>query len=217
VTTQYLARLFDAVDVDHVVTMDVHNLAAYQNAFRRATTDHLEAMKLFVEHFASEHAGQELVVASPDAGGVKRAELFREALSIRTGRQLGSAFMEKQRSGGVVSGRALVGDVRGKSVIILDDLISSGTTLSRAAAACSAAGAARVVAAATHGMFTADAQRVLGESALERIVVTDTVPPFRLSPAFTERKIVLLDTAPLFAEAVKRIHEGGSLVELLAV
>jgi ribose-phosphate pyrophosphokinase len=215
VTTRYVARLFEAVGADHVVTMDVHNLAAFQNAFHRATTDHLEAMKLFVEHFASQFAGHDIVVASPDVGGVKRAELFREALSNRTGRPMGSAFMEKQRSAGVVSGKSLVGDVQGKSIIIIDDLISSGTTLSRAAAACRAAGAASVVAAATHGMLIGDAEKVLGESALEKIVVTDTVAPLRLSQAFIQRKLVLLDTAPLFAEAIKRMHEGRSLVELL--
>jgi ribose-phosphate pyrophosphokinase len=216
-TTRYVAQLIEAVGVDHLVTMDVHNLAAFQNAFRRTTTDHLEAMQFFVDYFASQSAEQDLVVASPDVGGVKRAELFREALSKQAGREIRSAFLEKQRSGGVVSGRTLIGEVEGKSVVVIDDLISSGTTLSRAARACHAAGATRVQSAATHGIFIGEAEQILGDPALDKIVVTDTVPPFRPSPAFVAQKLVVLDTAPFFAEAIKRIYEGGSIADLLEV
>jgi ribose-phosphate pyrophosphokinase len=214
VTTRYVAALFEAVGIDRIIVMDVHNLVAYQNAFR-CRTDHLEARPLFVEHFASFLDQEELVVLSPDAGGVKRAELFRQHLERVLRKDIPSAFMEKQRSAGVVSGKTLVGAVEGRTVIVVDDLISTGTTLSRAAKACHELGATRVFAAATHGIFVGDANRVLADPALESVVITDTIPPFRLDPKVASEKIRVLDATALFAEAIERIHGGGSIVELL--
>jgi ribose-phosphate pyrophosphokinase len=123
--------------------------------------------------------------------------------------------MEKTRSAGVVAGETVVGDVGDATVVILDDLISTGTTMVRAAGACRELGAQRVLAAATHGLFVGDAEKVIGEGALEKVVITDSVPPFRLDPQLLRSKIVVLEAAPLFAEAIGRIHAGGSIVELL--
>jgi ribose-phosphate pyrophosphokinase len=215
VTTRYVARLFEAVETDRVVTLDVHNLAAFENAFR-CRIDHLGAQGLFVDYFAPLVGSDEVVVVSPDVGGVKRAEQFRQSLAQRLQREPGSAFLEKYRSAGIVSGEAVVGDVGGRVAIIIDDLISTGGTLRRAAQACAAHGAARVYAAATHGVFVGDAARLLTEPALERLVVTDTIPPFRVEPDLAHKKLTVLETAPLFAEAIGRIHSGGSIVELLA-
>ncbi|HLE68119.1 MAG TPA: ribose-phosphate pyrophosphokinase [Vicinamibacteria bacterium] len=216
VTTRYLAALFEAVGIDRILVMDVHNPAAYQNAFR-CRSDHLEARPIFVRYFASlaEIGKGELVVLSPDAGGVKRAESFRQHLERVLGTGIRNAFMEKQRSGGVVSGETLVGAVEGRTVIVIDDLISTGTTLLRAAQACRKLGARKVFAAATHGIFVGDSNRVLAEPAVDEILVTNTVPPFRLDPKLLEEKVRVLDAAELFAEAITRIHGGGSLVELL--
>jgi len=216
VTTRYVAALFEAVGIDRILVMDVHNPAAYQNAFR-CRSDHLEARPIFVRYFASlaEIGKGELVVLSPDAGGVKRAESFRQHLERVLGTGIRNAFMEKQRSGGVVSGETLVGAVEGRTVIVIDDLISTGTTLLRAAQACRKLGARKVFAAATHGIFVGDANRVLAEPAVDEIVVTNTVPPFRLDPGLLEGKVRVLDAAGLFAQAIARIHDGGSLVELL--
>jgi ribose-phosphate pyrophosphokinase len=214
VSTRYLATLLETVGADRVVTLDVHNLAAYENAFR-VRAEHLEARRLFVDHFSALLASEDAAVVSPDVGGVKRAEAFREALERRLKRPVARAFMEKQRSAGVVSGERLVGEVAGRVVIIIDDLISSGTTLARAAAACG--GARKIYAAASHGLFAQKAGEVLGASAIERLVVTDTVPPFRLTAGAARDKLTVLSTAPLFAEAICRMHSGGSLVELLEV
>lgn len=215
VTTRYVAQLFEAVGVDHVVTMDVHNLAAFQNAFR-CRTDHLEARPLFVNYFAAQAGGAAPVVVSPDAGGFKRAERFREALSEALDERLPMAFMEKHRSGGVVSGRTLVGTVAGRPAIILDDLISTGTTMARTAEACREAGASRVYAAATHGLFVGKADEVVANPALDRVVVTNTIPPFRLDPELVARKLVVLDAAPLVAQAIGCLHRGDSVEKLLA-
>ena len=122
VTTRYVAALFEAVGTDAMVTLDVHNLAAFQNAFR-CQTEHLESHTLFVEHFAPILRDTDVVVVSPDAGGIKRAEQLRQLLSRVLGKPVGAAFAEKYRSLGVVSGDMVVGDVKGKSALIIDDLI----------------------------------------------------------------------------------------------
>jgi len=214
VSSRYVAQLFEAVGTDRMVTLDVHNPAAYQNAFR-IPAEHLEARGLFVAWFAARLRDEPIVVVSPDAGGIKRAEAFRDSLSRALGRPVAAAFMEKRRSEGVVSGGAVVGDVGGRTALILDDLISTGTTLARAAAACKTLGASRVIAAASHGVFVGAAGTVLADPALEKVLVTDTIPPFRLPPALLGSRVEVLESAPLFAEAIRRLHSGGSLVELL--
>ena len=214
VTTRYVAQIFEAVGIDRMVTLDVHNLAAYQNAFR-CRTDHLEATLLFVEHFAPACSREDFVVVSPDIGGVKRAEHFRGLLSARSGRDITIGFMEKKRSGGVVTGDVLSADVEGRTVIVFDDLISSGTTMQRTAIACKDAGAHRVYAVATHGLFVRDAPEVFAHHSIDQVVVTDVVPPFRLPTALVEEKVTVLDATPLLAGAIERISTGGSIVALL--
>lgn len=214
VITRYVARLMEAMEVDRVVTLDVHNLAAFENAFR-CRIDHLEARKLFVDALVPRIGQDDVAVVSPDVGGAKRAEALRLALERRLARDAGSAFLEKFRSAGKVTGEAVVGDVAGKVAVIVDDLISTGGTIARAVRACRERGAKRIYAVATHGVFVGDAARVLAIGDLERLIVTDTIPPFRLPADFVREKMVVLESAPLFAEAIRRIHEGGSLVELL--
>ncbi|HJV26760.1 MAG TPA: ribose-phosphate pyrophosphokinase [Aromatoleum sp.] len=214
IATRYVAGLFEAVGTDRVVALDVHNLAAFQNAFR-CRTDHLEANPLFVRHFASQLQGEDVVVVSPDAGGVKRAERFRRGISAALGRDASLAFMEKHRAGGVMRGGAIVGEVAGKSAVIIDDLISTGSTMLHAAKVCREQGARAVHAAATHGVFSSKAEAVLADPALAQIVVTNSIPPFRLSPALVQSKLVILDIAPLIASAIAAIHDDGSITALL--
>lgn len=214
VTTRYVARMFEAVGTDRIVTLDVHNLAAFENAFR-CVTEHLRADGLFVQHFAPLVGSGEAVVVAPDAGGIKRADRFRQRLAAALGRPVAAAFAEKHRSGGVLSGELIVGDVQGRCAIILDDLIGTGSTIARTVKACRSLGAESVYAAATHGLFVGDAAQLLADDALTGIVVTDSVPPFRLGGGRAGAKLTVLSSAPLFAEAIRRIHEGGSIVELL--
>ena len=214
VTLRYVASLFEAVGVDRVVTVDVHNVPAFQNAFR-CGTDHLEAKTLLLRHLQGTLADRDVAVVSPDVGGIKRADRFRDALSRRIGGNVSTAFMDKQRSEGVVRGDVLVGPVAGRIALLVDDLIGTGTTIRGASRACIAAGAREVHVAATHGLFVAGAAEVVADTAITRIVVTNTVPPFRLPPDLVERKLELVDIAPFLAESIRRIHQGGSLVELL--
>jgi ribose-phosphate pyrophosphokinase len=214
VTTRYVAGLFEAIGTDRVVTIDVHNLAAYQNAFR-CRTEHLQANGLFVDHFAALLRGQDVVVVAPDAGGIKRADRFRQRLGAALGRSVAAAFAEKHRSEGVVSGELIVGDVQGRSAIIVDDIIGSGATIARTVKACRSLGATSVHAVASHGLFVGDAPQVLADDALNSIVVTDSVPPFRLGQGKARDKLVVVSSTRLFADAIANIHSGGSIVQLL--
>ena len=213
VTIRYVATLLEAIGTDQVVVLDVHNSAAFDNAFRRPAVN-LEARKLFARHFADRLPGEEICAMSPDIGGVKRVNRFQEALQAESGRPIATAFMEKYRSAGVVSGEKVMGEVEGKAVIIFDDLISTGTTMLRAAKACRSLGARRVCAAASHGLFTGDASAVVTDPLFDEVAVTSAVPPFRLTQAARER-LSVVDVAPLFAEAIQRLHTGGSIVDLL--
>jgi ribose-phosphate pyrophosphokinase len=152
IITRYVATMFEAVAIDRVIALEVHNVAAFENAFR-CPTWHIDSAPLLAAHFAPLLRGETVVAVSPDTGGAKRAEQFRQAMEQLTREDVGSAYMEKFRSGGVVSGAVLAGDVRGKVAVIVDDLISTGGTLVRAAHACRAAGATRIFAAAAHGLF----------------------------------------------------------------
>jgi ribose-phosphate pyrophosphokinase len=214
VNSRYVATLFEAAGASRVVTLDVHNPAAFQNAFR-CRTEHLEARALYARHFASLLGSEDPVVVSPDVGGAKRAERLRANLAAALGRPVGNAFVEKYRSGGVVSGEAVVGDVGDKVALIVDDLISTGGTVARAARACRSRGARAVHVVATHALFSGEALATLGDPALDRIVVTNSAWPFRLDAGVLGEKLVVLDVSPLVAEAIRRLHEGGSIVDLV--
>lgn len=174
----------------------------------RCGAENLEADVLFGAQFASLLDGGEVSVVAPDMGGMKRAEQFRSGLAQALARPVGTAFVEKCRSGGTVSGGVLVAEVGGRDVLIIDDLTASGTTLVRAASACRAHGARRAFAAATHGLFLGDAPAVLAAGGLDATAVTDTVPPFRLEDAAVQVRVSVLGCADLFAAAVARIHGG---------
>ena len=213
VTTRYIASMFEAVGTDCVVTLEVHNPVAFENAFRcRAIS--LTATPLFVDYVRA-LKDEKFTVVSPDPGGAKRAELFRGALEEVLGSPVGKAFADKHRSAGVVSGDLFVGDVAGTTALVIDDLISTGGTLLRAARAARAAGARRVIALVTHGLFMSGAVEVLADPAIERLVITDAVPPFRLATRAALDKVDVLPAAPLVAEVIRRLEEGTALADLL--
>ncbi len=226
VTMRYVAQLFEAMGTDALLALEVHNPAAFQNAFR-CPTEQLDSAGLFARHIADQIAGKitdqiadkpspvDVAVVSPDAGGVKRAALFRDRLSQALGRPVSMGFVEKYRSEGALSGELLVGDVKGRQVLLFDDLISSGQTLLRAAAACRAHGAASVWAAAAHGLFNVDALQRLGAGPIDRIFVSDSVAIAGLENTPLETKLDVVSCAVMLGEAIRRSHEGGSIVELM--
>jgi ribose-phosphate pyrophosphokinase len=213
VTTRYIAGMFESVGTDCVVTLEVHNPVAFENAFRCRTVA-LTGTPLFVE-YAKSLSDDKLSVISPDAGGMKRAELLREALEAALGRPVGKGLAEKHRSAGVVSGDLFIGDVAGATALIVDDLISTGNTLLRAARSARMAGAKRVIALVTHGLFMQGAADVVADPAIDQLVVTDAVPAFRLDHPAANKKLVILPAAPLLAESIRRLHEERSLTDLL--
>jgi ribose-phosphate pyrophosphokinase len=214
VTTRYVASLFEAVGTDVIVTLEVHNPAAFENAFRCPAIA-LTAAPLFVDYCRALSSGASLCVVSPDPGGVKRAELFREALEAAIGRPVGKGFAEKHRSAGVVTGDLFVGDVAGATALVIDDLISTGGTLVRAARAARQGGARQVIALVTHGLFMSGAAAAIADPAVDRLVVTDTVPPFRLGADAPRDKIDTVHAAPLLAETIRRLHDGRALTDLM--
>jgi len=214
VTTRYVAGLFESVGTNSVATLEVHNPAAFENAFRCRTVA-LTGTPIFTDYIKKNLADEKLSVISPDAGGMKRAELLRETLEATLGRPIGKGLAEKYRSAGVVSGDLFVGEVAGTTALIVDDLISTGGTLLRAARSARAAGARRVLALVTHGLFMPGAAEVIADPALDRVVVTDAVPAFRLDHPESNKKLVVLPAAPLLAEAIRRLHEKRSLTDLI--
>ena len=207
IITRYVAAMFEAVRIDRLIALEVHNVAAFENAFR-CPTWHIESAPLLAAHFAPLLRGKQVVAVSPDAGGAKRAEQFRQALEQLTRDDVGSAYMEKFRSGGVVSGALLTGDVRGRVAVIIDDLISTGGTLVRAAQACRAAGATQVFAAAAHGLFIDGATELFATPAIDGITVANTVPAFRVNAAVAAQRLTTLDISDAVARAIAACHDG---------
>jgi len=215
VITRYVAAMFEAVGTDAVVALEVHNPTAFENAFRCRTVA-LPATPIFVEHVKSLGL-TELSVVSPDAGGAKRADLLRQALEQALGRTVESGLAEKHRSQGVISGDLFAGDVKGKTALIVDDMISSGATLSRTAQAAKRAGAERVLALVAHGLFMQGSEEAVLHPAIDGLIVTDSIPPLRVKRGAMADKITTLSCAPLLAETVRRLHENLGFSDLLVV
>jgi ribose-phosphate pyrophosphokinase len=219
ISTRYVAAMFESVGADRVVVLDVHNLAAFENAFRIPSIP-LDTAAMFAQHFANQPGSSEWVVASPDIGGVKRAQRLRDVLAAQLNRGVGSAFMDKQRSAGVVSGETWVGDVTGKRVLMIDDMISSGTTMRRAVAACRKAGATQVHLAATHAVLQPLAQQLFASTdgtQPDGVVVTNSVALHGDFQRFVGKGLTVLDIAPLYATTIARLHNSESVADLTGV
>ncbi len=215
IATRYVAQLLESMGTDEIISVTTHNLAAFQNAFR-CPTIHLDTDRLFARTLAPRLAAKKISVVSPDLGGGKRAELFREALERELDRPVAKAFLDKQRSMGIVTGDIFAGDVAGATALILDDMIGTGGTMIRAATACRQHGATEIFALATHGLFIGADPGLLQRSAIDRIIITDSVP---LRPALAsgplEAKLEVVGLAGLLSEAIRIAHAGGSITALL--
>lgn len=211
VSLRYIAQLLEAVGTSQLIALEAHNVAALQNAFR-CPTIHLEAHRAFDSVAVELANGDPVAVASPDPGGVKRAQLWRESMERSLGRAVGFAMIDKRRSAGLVTSENLVaGDVNGMTVFLIDDLIASGETMRRGAVALRKAGARKVVACAAHGLLTGLAAQAMAHESISHVVLTDSIPPFRLPPSSPVRsKLTVVSAAPLFATAVRACH-GASL------
>lgn len=216
VATRYVAQLFEVVGADCVVTLDVHNFVAFQNAFRCRTV-HLDARRLLCPAILKLAGDLPAVIFSPDGGGVKRADLLRQSYEAETGREAGFGFMEKRRSRGVVSGDLFAGEVEGRAVFLVDDMISTGGTMLRAARACRERGARSVHALATHGLFGEGAEALFTGGAINSVVVTDSLSSAERMASGREDRLEIRSCAPLIAKAIRCLRGQGSLSELLGM
>jgi ribose-phosphate pyrophosphokinase len=200
-----VAQLFESVGTAQIIVLEVHNPAALENAFRIPAV-HLESRHALQSAVLGSLGSGLLAIASPDPGGVKRAQLWREDLEHALRRPVGFALVDKRRSAGLLGGGDLVaGSVDGATVVLFDDLISSGETLRRAASALRRAGAARLIACAAHGLFKGEAADILANAGLDEVIVTDSVPAFRL-PAGHRVPLQVTTCVPILAQALRDSH-----------
>ena len=217
VITKYIAEHLRSIGCRRVLTIDVHNLGAFQNAHRHPCLgDNLECRVEFAPYLAREELHDtepsDITVLSPDGGGMERSRHFRRSLEKQMDQGIGLCFFDKQHSGDKITGHQIVGDVR-PVTIVLDDMIASGRTTRLCIDAAHAAGSERIYVVATHGLFVGDVNKNLDSEHLTKLVISDTIEPFRLSEAILE-KTAIVSTTTTFAEAIRRTYTGESLSDL---
>lgn len=203
ISAKLVANLLTHAGANRVLTMDLSAPAI--EGFFDIPVDHLTAGALLLRHIQKKRIENPVVVA-PDVGGVRRADRFRQMMG---GVPLAMLFKDRPKPDEVAI-QGMVGDVTGKTAIIVDDLISTGNTLIAAAESLLASGAERILAVATHGVFAEGAVERLAASPIESLSITDTIP---LPPDATE--IEKVSIAPLLAEVINRIHYGISVSDLI--
>jgi len=203
ISAKLVANLLTVAGANRVLAVDLHAPAI--EGFFDIPVDHLRATPLLARAFRRD-IQDEVVVVSPDAGGVARAEDFR----IRAGGSLAIISKQHPRQEATET-LEMVGDVDGRIAVIVDDMISTGGTLVQAAKLLKSRGAGAIHVAATHGIFAGTALELIGQSAIDRIFVTDTVP----TPEGI-RRVEVVSVAPLLAEAIMRTHKGLSVSALFS-
>ena len=207
ITSKLVADLIQAAGVARVLTVDLH--AGQIQGFFNIPVDHLHAMPVMLDDYLRKNFDSSAVFVSPDAGGVERARAYSKRLNA------GLAIIDKRRERANVSEvMNLIGDVKGKDCIIVDDMIDTAGTLCGAAQALRDNGARKIVAVATHGVLSGPAVERIDASPLSEVVVADTMPLPLLARGSS--KIKQVSVARLLGEAIKRIHNGDSVSSLFA-
>jgi len=204
ITAKLVADLISVAGVDRLLTIDLH--AGQIQGFFDIPVDHLYAAPVMLDEIRSKNL-KNLVIVSPDAGGTERARAFAKRLDAEL------AIIDKRRSGPNVSEvMHIIGDVKGKNCVIVDDMIDTAGTLCTAAKALSNAGAVSVSACATHGVLSGPALERITNSQLQEVVVTNTIP---VQPRFEDcAQLRTLSVSKLLAEAIRRIHNDESVSSL---
>jgi ribose-phosphate pyrophosphokinase len=205
ITAKLVADLLTVAGVSRVLTMDLH--AGQIQGFFNIPVDHLYSAPVLLEHIKEKYGSDnDLVVVSPDAGGVERARAFAKRLAASL------AIIDKRRlAPNVAEVMNIIGEVDGKTAILLDDMVDTAGTLAQSADALRRQGARHIYACATHAVLSGPAIERLEKSEIEELVVTNTIP---LGPKAACSKIRVLTVAPLLGEAIKRIHFQDSVSSL---
>ncbi len=206
ITAKLVANLITTAGANRIITCDLH--AAAIQGFFDIPVDNLSAMPIIAEHYLNKHIPrEELVVVSPDAGGVARATNLAERLHSKF-----AIIFKRRPEPDKLDIIDVVGDIKGKTCIVVDDMISTGGTLVKGIETLVKHGAKRVYAAATHAIFAGNAVEILENSPLEELIVTDTIPLSEAARKMTKLKVLSL--APLLGETIRRTHFNLSVSEL---
>jgi ribose-phosphate pyrophosphokinase len=205
ISAKLVADLLTTAGADRILTVDLH--AGQIQGFFNIPVDHLYSMPVMIEHLRTQFSGNQTVIVSPDAGGVERARAYAKRIDSSL------AIIDKRRERANVSEvMHIIGDVKGKDAILVDDIIDTAGTLTHAAKALADAGARTVSACCTHPVLSGPAIERIEASPLTQLIVSDTIP---LRPeAKASKKIKQLSVARILGEAIKRIHHGDSISSL---
>ena len=200
ITAKLVADLITVSGANRVLTLDLH--AGQIQGFFDIPLDHLYAIDVFFNYFRK-FKFQDLVIVSPDVGGIKMARAYAKKF------RAGLAIVDKRRnSPDSTEVMHILGEVEGKNVILVDDIVATGSSLVEAAKALKEAGAKKIFAAITHGILSANAIEKIGESDIDYLVITDSIPQ---PEGKINKKIKIVSVNELFAEAIKRIHFEQSI------
>jgi ribose-phosphate pyrophosphokinase len=208
ISARVVADLMETVGINHIITVDIH--ATQIQGFFHIPVDNISATQLFVGDIYAKHDVEQSIIVSPDVGGVARARALAKHVN-----NMELAIVDKRRpSAGTAEVMNIIGDVKGKTCIIVDDMIDSAGTVCKAAdALIDVGGAAKVVAYATHGVFSGKAKENIENSKISEMVVTDTIP---LPAEFKScKKVRQISIGGLLAETISRVSTGRSVSELL--
>jgi len=205
ITAKLVADLLTVAGADHIIAIDLHAEAI--QGFFDIQVDHLYAMPIFIKYLKENMSKDNIVIVSPDAGGVARAR----AHAKRVGAEL--AIIDKRRKGNDDQTEILnvIGDVEGKKCVLIDDIIDTAGSITKAAKVLKEKNADQVYAMAVHPVLSGPAVKRLQESPIELVIVTDTVP---IAPEQKIAKIIVLSVAELLAETIKRSYRGDSVSSL---
>ena len=205
ISAKTIADLINAVGTNRVLTVDLH--AGQIQGFFNIPVDNLYAAPVLLEYIRKQYDTSSLVIVSPDAGGVERARSFAKRLKCSI------AIVDKRRErANECEVMNVIGDVEGVEALILDDMVDTAGTITQAAAALREKGARKVSAACTHAVLSGSAMERINKSAIEEMIVTNTIPLD--SKQEHCKKLKVLSIASLLGEAVRRIHEESSISSL---
>jgi ribose-phosphate pyrophosphokinase len=208
ISSAVIASMIAHAGADRILTLDIHS--EQEEGFIKQPWDNVYASYALAPAIKKKHLDN-LVIVSPDKGGVSRATFYQGLLKAN---ELAIVYKERDLSVNNKSeALAMVGDVKGKNVLLVDDMIDAGGTIVHAADYLKEKGAKRIFACVTHGLFSGDALSRISKSALEKVIVTDSVK--HRNEVVKHPKIEIVSVAPLLAEAIKRIETGDSISSLI--